>query len=335
VVAVRERPRPGVPVARPIRPLSLLGATLASALLLVATTSAQSAALPSSSASPSAVATACPIPQDVTAVPGVPYQSDGNPYHTLDVYHPAALTGEPAVLVIHGGAWRVGESGAICAEAAYLAHNGFAAFSINYTLSSPDAPSWPKAFTDVKTAARWVVAHAADYGADGSRLGALGSSAGGHLAALLDTAGGESGIHTLTTVAWSGPMDLLLEHPGPGLQKSVEQFLGCAPDDCPAKARAASPDRHVTSDDGSLLFFNSDQEIVPLVGARAMNQALAGAGVRHQLVVFKNSTLHAGQYECVPATVLGVRAPVIDGSVRWLGRYLNNRATVPTGDFCA
>jgi hypothetical protein len=65
-----------------------------------------------------------------------------------------------------------------------------------------------------------------------------------------------------------------------------------------------------------------------------MNHALADAGVQHQLVVFKNSTLHAGLYECVPATVLGVRAPVIDGSVRWLGRYLNNRATVPTGDFC-
>lgn len=152
------------------------------------------------------------------------------------------------------------------------------------------------------------------YGADGSQLGAFGSSAGGHLAALLDTAGPP----VVTAVAWSGPVDLRIgfEQANPKQQGTVRKFLGCVPGSCPNdEDLAASPARHVTSDDGSVLFFNSTVEIVPLVSAQAMNRALAAADVPHQLVVFPG-TKHAAGFQCVPATVLGVPAPVIDGTVR-------------------
>lgn len=275
----------------------------------------------------------CPQPT-VTCEFGVRYGPRG--MQTLDVIVPSGMTGSPSVVVIHGGGWSGGTSENVREQAIYFAQNGIASFSINYTLSTPTRPSWPQAFEDVKLAAQWIEDNASTYGADGSRLAAFGSSAGGHLAALLDTAGPEDGRPVLTAVAWSGPMDLRVgfAQADPKQQGTVRRFLGCVPGSCPNdEDLAASPARHVTSDDGSVLFFNSDDEIVPVVSAQAMNRALAAAQVPHQLVVFPG-TKHAAGFQCVPATVLGVRAPVIDGTVRWLGRVLTGSPVTPTGTFC-
>lgn len=297
-------------------------------------------------AAPSAAgsaASACTVPPDVTVRRGVHYVNDNLPQHTLDVYTPKNVSGEPVVEAVHGGGWHSGSSDALCAEAIYFAQNGFAAFSINYTLtdlSDPNSHSWPTSYTDTETAARWIVAHAAGYGADGTRFAAFGTSAGGELVGLLDTKGREDGFtSTITTVALSGPMDL---HKGyqeaAAQQQKVERaYLGCTPFvNCDQQQDLdASPDHHVASGDGSVLFFNSDHEIIPLNSAQLMNQALASAGVPHRLVVLRNSTLHARAYECVPVTIGGVTDEVVDQTVRWLGLQLNGVQTVPTGTFCS
>lgn len=278
----------------------------------------------------------CSAPAGVTCVANVAYAAGGK-VHTLDVYFPTGAHGEASVMVIHGGSWAFGGSGGMAKESIYLAQNGFAAFSINYTLSTPDQPSYPQVVQDVDLATGWIAAHASDYGADGTRLAALGSSAGGNLAALQDTAGPEHGHPLVTTVAWSGAMDMPLTYQDGDAkaQHYLAQLFGCTPDTCLASYVAESPDSHVTSDDGSMLFFNSSDELVPVSGAYAMNRALNAAHVPHKLVVFHdNPTKHAKQYECDPATVLGVTAPVIDGSLRWLGDWLNGTPLTPTGTFC-
>jgi acetyl esterase/lipase len=256
---------------------------------------------------------------------------------TLDVYYPTGVTGEPSIVVIHGGGWRANDSRTPAAQASYFAQNGFAVFSINYTLSTSTMPSWPQAFTDVETATRWVGQHAADYGADGTRLGAFGPSAGGHLSALLDTAGPEDGIRIRTAVATSGPMDLGLTYRegGGDAATDVKQFLGCIPGNCQnGEDVNASPISHVSAGDGSLLFFNSDNEVIPVDGAYAMNDALQAAQVPHSLVVIQNSTQHANAYLCNVETVLNQRSRVIDGIVRWFGRYLSGTQITPTGTYC-
>lgn len=109
-----------------------------------------------------------------------------------DLYLPAgheARATIPAVLVIHGGGWAGGDKTDpreinLCTT---LARHGHAAFSFNYRLGSKEHPAvaWPQNILDCRAATRWLCANAGRLGLDATRLGVIGSSAGGHLAALL------------------------------------------------------------------------------------------------------------------------------------------------------
>jgi acetyl esterase/lipase len=277
----------------------------------------------------------CPPGTGVTCVFGIAYEDDGNPVHTLDAYYPTDLTDRATVVMIHGGRWKNGDSSSYAQEALYFAENGFAVFSINYTLSQRGIPSWPEVRTDVESATAWVIGHADKYHGDDSRVAVFGGSSGGHLAALVDTDGPDHGAAPVAAVTWSGMMDLKITYKqGNGAARNgIYHLLGCRPNGCPRTYAAASPDDHVSSDDGSLLFFHSQDERVPIAGARKMNRLLAAAGVPHELVVLKHSTEHARQYECDPITVDGETLPVIDDSMRWLGTQLD-QPTTPNGTFC-
>ena len=70
--------------------------------------------------------------------------------------------------------------------ALWLNQHGVTCFVLKYRLGSSDY-HYPAEFQDVTRAMRWVRAHAADYNIDPRRVGVMGSSAGGHLAATLLT----------------------------------------------------------------------------------------------------------------------------------------------------
>ncbi len=106
----------------------------------------------------------------------------------LDLYLPTAGTPPyPLVVWIHGGGWQSGDKYP-AAQTPILVQAGFAVASINYRLSG-DA-TFPAQIHDCKAAIRWLRAHAATYGIDPRRVGTWGSSAGGHLSALVGTSGG-------------------------------------------------------------------------------------------------------------------------------------------------
>jgi acetyl esterase/lipase len=105
----------------------------------------------------------------------------------LDLYlPPVSAQPRPVVLWIHGGGW-VGGSKFPC-PAAPLSLSGYAVASVQYRLSGE--ATWPAQIHDCKAAVRWLRAHAAEFGLDPDRMGAFGSSAGGHLSAFLGTSGG-------------------------------------------------------------------------------------------------------------------------------------------------
>ncbi|MFP6647502.1 MAG: alpha/beta hydrolase [Candidatus Latescibacterota bacterium] len=64
---------------------------------------------------------------------------------------------------------------------------GFAVAVIECRLP-PDAIA-PAAVHDCKSAVRWLRAHGAEYGLAVERIGTLGSSAGGHLSAMMAVSG--------------------------------------------------------------------------------------------------------------------------------------------------
>src|SRR5438309_7052826 len=97
-----------------------------------------------------------------------------------DVYSPTGGGDHPAILLLHGGAWRAGTRSMVEAFGRRLAEAGFVAVASEYRLT-PEA-AWPAQIHDVKAAIRWMRASAGDLGIDPARLAILGRSAGGHLA---------------------------------------------------------------------------------------------------------------------------------------------------------
>src|ERR1035438_8305255 len=112
--------------------------------------------------------------------------TNGHLLQRLDLYLPREGKDLPLIINIHGGAFRGGDK-AMDVPLDYLAR-GYAVASINYRLSQ-DA-IFPAQIEDCKAAVRWLRANASKYGLDPSHFAAWGSSAGGHLAAMVGTTGG-------------------------------------------------------------------------------------------------------------------------------------------------
>jgi acetyl esterase len=259
-----------------------------------------------------------PVGGPVAAAPAVEVRRDvvygrvGATPLLLDAYVPGGGgSHRPAVLLVHGGGFRAGDKASFAPEATRLAERGLVAFSVNYRLDEPSA--FPAEADDVQAAVRWVRGAADDYRVDPSRVGALGESAGGSLAALLATLGQgplDTGARVKVGVAWSGPMDhtVLARERG---DDWARQVMGCTLAACGDRFVEASPVTHVDRTDAPLLLFNSTDELVPIGQARAMDDGLRRGGVDHRLEVLPGSR-HALDY----------RADAWPATVRFLDRYL-------------
>jgi len=107
---------------------------------------------------------------------------------TLDFYEPKSDSGRanrPAILAIHGGAWRGGDKAWGEQFAEELCPFGYVVFSINYRRSSRPNATWPAQIEDVKKALRYIRGNAARFRIDPNRIASLGISAGGHLATMV------------------------------------------------------------------------------------------------------------------------------------------------------
>ena len=90
---------------------------------------------------------------------------------------------------------------------------GYAVASIGYRLSG-DA-IWPAQIEDCKAAVRWLRANARTYGIDPDRFAAWGASAGGHLAAMLGTAGGVKEFEVGENLNVSSRVQAVVDYFGP------------------------------------------------------------------------------------------------------------------------
>jgi acetyl esterase/lipase len=132
-----------------------------------------------------AVAALAAPPADVRRLDDLPYGTDAR--QRMDVFLPAAPRGAPILLMVHGGAWMVGDKAMSRVVDAKVAHwvgeRGSIVVSINYRMV-PEVDVQAQA-RDVATALATVQARAAEWGGDASRLVLMGHSAGAHLVALL------------------------------------------------------------------------------------------------------------------------------------------------------
>jgi acetyl esterase/lipase len=122
-------------------------------------------------------------PYPVTVVRDQPYAEAHGVSLLADLFLPqGAGAPVPVVVWVHGGGWRFGNRRLAPDLSRFFARRGLAMASIDYRLSGQAL--FPAQIEDVKAAIRWLRGTALAHGLDGARIGILGSSAGGHLAAL-------------------------------------------------------------------------------------------------------------------------------------------------------
>ena len=133
----------------------------------------------------------------LTSIAGIRYGRTDQPTLVLDLLGPHPLPDRPLPTVIRvtGPGWAEENRAGFTVSRLgirFLAAAGFLAAAVSVRLSW-QAP-FPAQIHDVKAAIRWLRAHADDYPIDPERIGILGDSAGGHLAALAGLTGNNPGL---------------------------------------------------------------------------------------------------------------------------------------------
>jgi acetyl esterase/lipase len=252
------------------------------------------------------------------------YAQIGNQKLLLDLYipHPKPNTPPPLIVYIHGGAWLTGNKDEFTN---YILNRealkrGFAGASISYRLTSQSTkPTFPTQLHDVKAAIRFLRARASTFGYDPNRIAVFGTSAGGHLAALLGTSCGvlaaEGNVGMTGTsscvqavVDLFGPTDLVnmnthitnppgsdVDHDAPGSPESMLLGLPKGIGDLRRNynnktnpypyyrgiAELANPITHVDPTDPPFFIAHGKQDrLVPLKQSKLLADALKQAGVR-------------------------------------------------------
>ena len=227
---------------------------------------------------------------------------DGNPL-LLDLYLPEKPEGSPLVVWVHGGGWKGGSKQRCFLR--WLANFGYTVASINYRLV--DVAKWPAQLHDCKAAIRWLRANSKTYGYNPDCVIAAGSSAGGHLVALLGTTGdndelegtvggnGEQSSRVQAVVDYYGATDFLLRSKTQSWKVNkpgsvVYNLLGGPANQLVEKAQQASAKFHVTPDDPPLLVFHGVKDTTVLMNQTdAIEEAYKKAGLPVTVYRLENS----------------------------------------------
>lgn len=181
-----------------------------------------------------------------------------------------------------------------------LAAHGYFVASVEYRLSQE--AKFPAQIEDCKCAIRYLRAHAKKYNIDPDRIGCWGSSAGGHLVALLGTSGGvkelegkggwqDQSSRVQAVCDWFGPTDFPKMGGSHNDINSPEcQLIGGSYTEKADVVRAANPITYVTRDDPPFLIMHGENDnTVPIGQSELLDEALKKAGVEVTFVRVKNA----------------------------------------------
>jgi acetyl esterase/lipase len=246
------------------------------------------------------------LPKDTQKLRDLPYVTNGHERQKLDLYLPPGATNPlPLIIWVHGGAWK-GGSKDNCPALRYL-QSGYAVASINYRLSQHAI--FPAQIEDCKAAIRWLRTHAKEYQLDPNRFAAWGSSAGGHLVALLGTSGDVKSFEVGENLAFSSRVQAVVDFFGPTDFTQMSKYapangpfdhdaadspesllIGGAIQQNKDKAAKASPLSYVSQDDPPFLIMHGDKDnLVPYQQSELLRDALQKAGVPVTLKIIEGA----------------------------------------------
>lgn len=237
------------------------------------------------------------FPDDIRVETAVSFLPEGR-REGADLYFPMELTKGsrlPAVVIIHGGGWSGGQRDATreINIGSTLARNGYIGMSIDYQLSYNKRAVWPTNLWDCKTAVRWLRVNAERLHVDPERIGVIGGSAGGHLAAMLTLTRSEDGLDPTAPyggiscavkcgIDLYGPADLSTYHD--------VGMLGATLAEAPDLYRRASPVYYVRSNSPPILILHGTADTtVSVKQSEAFAARLEEAGAPHDLILIPDA----------------------------------------------
>ncbi len=142
-------------------------------------------------------------PEAVASVEDSSFPGPGGPV-AIRIYKPAGDKPLPVVLYVHGGGWVIADLDTYDASPRALANAAQAIVVSTHYRQGPEH-KFPAAHDDVLAAYQWLLANAADLGGDPKRIGVVGESAGGNMAANVAIAARDQG--------WQAPLAQVLVYP--------------------------------------------------------------------------------------------------------------------------
>ena len=256
-----------------------------------------------------------PLPTNSSSTPQPPFVIDTRPGSInrnvayckrngvalkMDIYFPkqAKDVAMPIVVYVHGGGWIAGSKGRGpgMSDTPALLARGYVVAAVNYRL----APRYkfPAQIEDIKCAIRFLRAHALALNIDPNRVGAWGSSAGGHLVALLGLTDASAGFdvgeyldqssRVRAVVDMFGPTDLMTWSRGANGMFGKRVFEITSKDD-PMLTRG-SPVTYVSKDAPPFLILQGDKDrLVPPSQSQELYDRLKAAGANVNLVMVKKA----------------------------------------------
>lgn len=242
-----------------------------------------------------------------------------------DLYIPRDAGPHAGVLVVHGGAWKMGSRAQLSGVAQMLAKNGFSAVAISYRLA-PES-KFPAQIEDCKAAVRWMREHAAELKIDPARIGGFGYSAGAQLVALLGTTDSEDGLEGVDKPT-ELPSTRLQAVVGGGTPCDFRAFpldegwlsfwLGGSRREMPEQYRLASPAAFVSEDDPPMFFFHGEKdELVPLFLPQGMCESMKTCGCSAELYVVP----------LIGHTAAAMDRTAVEKGIAFLSHHLKTQAT--------
>ncbi|MFO1438663.1 MAG: alpha/beta hydrolase [Verrucomicrobiaceae bacterium] len=204
----------------------------------------------------------------------IEYARVGDTALLLDLHTPSNVKQPPLIVYVHGGAWRAGSKSDV--PIAGLLDHGFAIASVDYRLSTQ--ARFPAQIHDIKAAIRFLRAKASWFGINTEKIAIIGSSAGGHLAALTGVTNGHrelegrvgdhldqsSDVSAIVSFYGASNLESILGQSTEfGLTvriPALKLLLGDLPEKVPALAKLASPVAHLDKQDPPLLLLHGDAD---------------------------------------------------------------------------
>ena len=206
----------------------------------------------------------------------------------------------PVLVYVHGGGWVAGDLTGHSADLRWLAEQGWLVVSVDYTLSSAYRHLWDVTQAQIGCALGWVVANAARYGGDPTRLSVSGHSAGGNLAIntgylsasgrLPSSCGGTmprvaavSAVYPVVDPA--GFYDNRDPVVGATSRDMVGAYTGGSPQQFPDRYAGIASETHITPGaPPTLIILGEADHLVPVDGTYRFVERARAAGVDVKLV---------------------------------------------------